>query len=296
MNRMNRREFLGALEAGVGVPMGEKSALAAGPRSPTDRVALGKSGVTASFVGIGTGMRGGGGKRQSNHTRMGQEAFTKLVRHAFDSGINFFDVADLYGTQPFLRNALQGIPREKYVIQSKIWFRPKGLPDVTTSAKVAVERFLKELGTDYIDNVLLHCTTDPDWTDKLRTMMDELAASKEKGRIRAHGTSCHSLAAMQTAAASSWVNVQFARINHKGASMDGKPEEIAALLKQMRAAGKAVIGMKIFGEGKFQTIEDREASLRFVIGEKCIDAMMIGFEKPEQIDETLKQLAAVLKA
>jgi hypothetical protein len=101
---------------------------------------------------------------------------------------------------------------------------------------------------------------------------------------------------MQTAATTPWVNVQFARINHTGASMDGKPEEIAALLKQMRAAGKAIIGMKIFGEGKFQTLEEREASLRFVIGQKCVDAMIIGFEKPEQIDETLKQLANVLKA
>jgi len=167
---------------------------------------------------------------------------------------------------------------------------------VTTSAKEAVERFRKELGVDYIDSVLLHCTTEPDWTDKLRAMMDELAAEKEKGRIRAHGTSCHSLAAMQASAASPWVNVQFARINHKGVNMDGKPEEIAALLKQMRAAGKAVIGMKIFGEGKFQSLEEREASLRFVIGQRCMDAMIIGFEKPEQIDETLKQLAAVLKA
>ncbi|MCX7824815.1 MAG: aldo/keto reductase [Verrucomicrobiae bacterium] len=295
MNRMNRREFIGTLVAGLATAAGPHPALAA-PRSPTDRVPLGKTGVLASFVGLGTGMRGGGGKRQSNHTRMGQKAFTRLARHAFDSGINFFDVADLYGTHPFLRDALKGVPREKYVIQSKIWFRPKGLPDVTTSAKEAVERFRKELGVDYIDIVLLHCTTEPDWTDTLRAMMDELSAEKEKGRIRAVGTSSHSFAAMQTAASSPWVNVQFARINHKGVNMDGKPEEIATLLKRMRAAGKAVIGMKIFGEGKFQTLEEREASLRFVVTQKCVNAMIIGFEKPEQIDETLKQLVAVLKA
>ncbi len=292
---MNRREFVGTMIAGATVAIAEK--VMAGeekkPRSPTERVALGKTGIKASLVGIGTGMRGW--MRESNHTRMGKEAFTSLVRHAYDSGINLFDVADLYGTHGFLRDALKGIPREKYVIQSKIWWQPQGLPEHVKDAKQAVERFRQELGSDYVDSVLLHCTTDGTWTGDLRPMLDYLEEAKDKKIVRSHGTSCHSLAALQTSAASKWVDVQLARINHKRSHMDGSPEEIAALLKQMRAAGKGVIGMKIFGEGSFKTPEEREASLRFVLGQQCVDAMIIGFEKPEQIDETLKMVERILK-
>lgn len=261
-------------------------------RSPTEQVTLGKTGIKASFVGIGTGMRGW--MRQSNHTRMGKEAFIALIRHAYDNGITFFDTADLYGTHPFLRDALKGIPREKIVIQSKIWFGPMGLPEPVTDARRALDRFRQELGTDYIDIMLLHCTTSPTWTDDLRPMLDALEEARQKKVIRAHGTSCHSLPALKTSQASPWVQVQLARINHRGTAMDGKPEEIAELLRQMRSAGKGVIGMKIFGEGRFLTPQEREESLRFVVAQRCVDNFIIGFEKPEQIDETLGMLKQIL--
>jgi len=289
---MNRREFLTTLLAGA--TLGQRAWAQAAERSPTERVPLGKTGLKASLVGLGTGMRGW--MRQSNHTRMGQEAFTSLVRHAYDHGINLFDTADLYGSHTFLRDALKGIPRDQVVIQTKIWWQPKGLPEQVTDAKAAVERFRQELGTDYLDIVLLHCTTAASWPSDLRPMVDGLAEAKAKGLIRAHGASCHSLAALKASADSKWVDVQFARVNHKGTKMDGKPEDIAALLRAMRADGKAVIGMKIFSEGQFQTPEDREASLRFVLGQNCVDSMIIGFEKPEQIDETLRQMAAIRMA
>ncbi|MGQ9486839.1 MAG: aldo/keto reductase [Armatimonadota bacterium] len=252
MHSITRRQFISTMLAGAGgvllnsvVDTQQKPPV----RSPTEQVTLGKTGIKASFVGIGTGMRGW--MRQSNHTRMGKEAFIALIRHAYDSGITFFDTADLYGTHSFLREALKGIPREKIVIQSKIWFRPTGLPEQVTDAKHAIDRFRQELGTDYIDSVLVHCTTDATWTDDLRPMLDALEEARQKKIIRAHGTSCHSLPALKTSQASPWVQVQLARINHRGTAMDGKPEEIAELLRQMRAAGKGVVGMKIFERADF---------------------------------------------
>lgn len=295
MQPMTRREFLGTVLAGAGGMLLDTVTEAQQKppvRSPTERVTLGKTGIKASFVGIGTGMRGW--MRQSNHTRMGKEAFISLIRHAYESGITFFDTADLYGTHPFLRDALKGIPREKVVIQSKIWFGAMGLPEPVTDARSALDRFRQELGTDYIDIVLLHCTTSPTWTDDLRSMLDALEEARQKKIIRAHGTSCHSLPALKTSQASPWVQVQLARINHRGTAMDGKPEEIADLLRQMRAAGKGVIGMKIFGEGRFLSPQEREESLRFVVAQRCVDSFIIGFEKREQIDETLGMLKQIL--
>lgn len=293
MTRVNRRQFISTLIAGAGGVLLEGIAQAHKPApSPTAQTTLGKTGIKASLVGIGTGVRGW--MRQSNHTRMGKEPFIALIRHAYDSGITFFDTADLYGTHPFLRDALKGIPREKITIQTKIWFGHMGLPERVTDALQAVDRFRQELGTDYIDIVLLHCTTSGTWTTELRPMMDALEEARRRKIVRAYGTSCHSLPALQASESSPWVQVQLARINHRGTAMDGKPEDIAALLRRMRSAGKGVIGMKIFGEGRFQSAQEREESLRFVLAQRCVDNFIIGFEKPEQIDETLGMLRRIL--
>ncbi|MFA0740516.1 MAG: hypothetical protein DFNUSKGM_000623 [Candidatus Fervidibacter sacchari] len=158
MADLNRREFLKQVASiGVGTTLLEKTqAVDEQTSPPIPQVVLGKTGIKVSLVGLGTGMRGW--MRQSNHTRMGYPAFERLVKHAYERGINFFNTADLYGTHTFLRDAPKGIPREKFVIQTKIWFMPQGLPEVVTDAKAAVDRFRKELDTDYIDIVLLHCT------------------------------------------------------------------------------------------------------------------------------------------
>lgn len=295
MHSITRRQFISTMLVGAGgvllnsvVDTQQKPPV----RSPTEQVTLGKTGIKASFVGIGTGMRGW--MRQSNHTRMGKEAFMRLIRHAYDRGITFFDTADLYGTHTFLRDALKGIPREKIVLQSKIWFGPMGLPERVTDAKQALDRFRQEIGTDYIDSVLLHCTTSSTWLADLRPMVDTLEEARQKGVIRAHGTSSHSLPALRVSQDSPWVQIQLARINHRGTAMEGGPEEIAALLRQMRASGKGVVGMKIFGEGRFLTLQEREESLRFVTAQHCVDNFIIGFEKPEQIDETLGMLKRIL--
>lgn len=299
MSQLSRRDFVGASLAGAGALLagGLTGAAAAAaptwPTSPTALVPLGQSGVKVSFVGLGTGVHGW--NRSSNATRGGQEKFTRLVRYALDHGVTFMDVADLYGTHPMLKIALAGVPRDKYQIQSKIWWDKGGVPQPTTNATEAVERFLLELGTDHLDTVLLHCTSSATWPGDLERHRDELDKCKQRGLIRAHGTSCHSFKALQASLNSPWVDVQLARANHKRVIMDESPDTIATHLGQMRQAGKGVVGMKIFGEGKLRTPEEREASLKWHAEHKCVDAMVIGFEKPEHIDETMGMLERVLK-
>ena len=293
MDPINRRDFMGQILVGASAAaLAVRTANAAPLKSAADRVVLGKSGIESSFLGLGTGMSGY--NRQSNHTRMGHEAFNALARHAYDRGLTLFDVADLYGTHPFLAPLIPEFGRDKITIQSKLWFNRRGLPEQVTDARAAVERFLKELGTDHLDNVLLHCTTSGNWLTELEDMVAALEQAKQDGLIRAHGTSCHSLAAMQASRDSAWSEIQLARINDVRSHMDGSPAEIAELLRGMRATGKGVIGMKIFGEGSIKTPEGRESSLRFVLREKAIDAMVIGFEKPSEIDETVGMIDRIL--
>ena len=286
--RIERREFLRRSIAGAGgLLLG--SALGAedkaGTVDPYATVTLGKTKLRVSRVCMGTGVSGSG--RQSNHTRMGKDKCQALIRGAFERGIRMFDLADLYGTHPFLIPALKSIPRDEFVIVSKIWWRPGGIPEPERpDADVVVERFLKELGTDYLDMVLLHCVESGKWPEELRRQMDILAKLKEKGTIRAHGVSCHSLAALEAAATEPWVDSVHARINPYGAKMDGPAEKVAPLLEKLRKAGKGVVGMKIMGEGTFRDDEEKkDSSIRYVLGLGCVDVLNVGFEKAAEIDD-----------
>jgi aryl-alcohol dehydrogenase-like predicted oxidoreductase len=288
--KIKRREFLkhsalglGSVLAGVGYSTAQEAKV--GSYDPFETVTLGKSKLKVSRFCLGTGVHGG--NRQSNATRMGKDKFEELIRGAHERGIGMFDLADLYGTHPFLLPALKGIPRDKLTIVTKIWFRPGGIPDAERpDANVVVQRFLKEIGTDYIDLVLLHCVESATWPEELRKQMDLLAGLKDKGMIRAHGVSCHTLAALEAAAAEPWVDSVHARINPYGMSMDGPPEKVVPVLKKLHAAGKGVVGMKIIGEGRLRHDEEkRDASARFVLGLGCVDVLNIGFEKVEEIDD-----------
>jgi aryl-alcohol dehydrogenase-like predicted oxidoreductase len=285
-----RREFLKRSALGVGgVLAGLTAPRATEPKSgnfdPYEPVILGKSGLKVSRFCLGTGVHGG--KRQSNHTRMGKEKFEALVQGAHERGVGLYDLADLYGTHPFLIPALKGIRRDSYAIVSKIWFRPGGIPDAERpDADIVVQRFLKEIGTDYIDLVLLHCVESGNWPTELRKQMDILAKLKEKGQIRAHGVSCHSIDALEAAANEPWVDSVHTRINPYGMSMDGPVEKVVPVLKKLHDAGKGVVGMKIIGEGRLRNDDEkRDASARFVLGLGCVDVLNIGFEKVEEIDD-----------
>lgn len=262
---------------------------------PYERVALGNTGLKFSRFCMGTGVRGG--NRQSNHTRMGKEKLEALFNGAYDRGVRWFDLADLYGTHPYLIPALRTMPRDQYGVISKIWFRPGGIPEKERpNADVVVERFLKELGTDYIDLVLLHCVTSAKWNEELTQQMELLAKLRQKGLIRAHGVSCHSLEALQTAAREPWVQSVHARINPYGDSMDGKVEQVVPVLKEIKAAGKGVVAMKIVGEGKYRNDEEKlNHAARFVMELGCVDLLNIGFEKAEEIDDFASRVRKVEK-
>jgi len=258
------------------------------------QVSLGKTGITMSRVGLGTGMKGR--NRQSDQTKLGFEKLVGLFRHCYDRGVNLFDMADLYGSHLYCREALRSIPREKVTIQTKLWWRydSKKPAELSVehrykSAKTAIDRFRHEIATDYLDIVLLHCLVKPDWAEEMKPYMDALLEAKEKGQIKAVGVSCHNWGAMQTAVELPWVDVMLARINADQVKMDATPEEVVALLKKARAKGKGVIGMKIYGEGAL--VHKKEECIKFAQSNGATDAMIVGAVSPEEVDETLSLVA-----
>ena len=174
------------------------------PVDPFQIITLGKTGITTTLLGMGTGFSGG--NRSSNITRAG--VAESLIRQAYEKGIRFFDCADSYGTHPFAAAALKGMPRDNYTLGTKMWVTAGGIPEKERpDAEIVIDRFRKELNTDYLDLVQLHCMTAVGWTDEEKRFMDGLENLKAKKIIRAHGVSVHSYEALEAAADSQWVDV-----------------------------------------------------------------------------------------
>jgi predicted aldo/keto reductase-like oxidoreductase len=301
-SKLTRRQFLSAtLAAGAGtVLLGRSSApLSFGPSplpdNPFRLVTLGKSGIKTTLLGMGTGFSGY--NRSSNITRAG--VAESLIRQAYEKGIRFFDCADSYGTHKFAASALKGVPRENYVLSSKMWVSEGGIPEPERpDADIVIDRFRKELNTDYIDIVQIHCMTDGKWTDRQKRQMDILENLKAKKVIRAHGVSVHSMEALEASAESSWVDVIHVRINPFGESMDNKDASVVApVIEKLHKAGKGVIGMKLIGNGKFRNDSEKiDASLKYVLGLGTVDMIIIGFELPEQIDNYIGRVEKVINS
>lgn len=299
MDSMNRRDFLTrTTTVAVGLSLGARvladpavqtrPSAGKAPLKAADQVVLAKTGIKTSRLSIGTGTKGGSEQKQQ-----GVEGMVKLFRSALDEGVRWWDVADMYKSHPYVKAALKEIKRDQVTITSKTWCREKTGNEARDKVVEDVKRFRDEMGTDYIDIVLLHCMEDPAWPTKLRPAMDALSEMKEKGWVRAVGCSCHSFEALKAAADEPWVEVDLARINPFATLMDVKKAEevsrVEAVLKTMHERGKAVYGMKILGEGQFKG-ERIEESLRFALSKPYLSGFTIGFSKPEQITDIARRI------
>jgi len=241
----------------------------------SDTIVLGQTGIRTSRLAMGTGTVGFGGR--SNQTQLGLKGLSGLLLNGYENGLRFFDAAEAYGSHPHVAEALKHIPRDKVVVLTKTWARdPK-------TARADLDRYRRELGTDYLDVCLMHCLTEGDWTERYRGVMDVFSEAKQKGIIRAHGCSCHSIEALRAAAKSPWVEVDLARINPIGSHMDADPATVISVLKEMKASGKGVIGMKILGQGDLRNRQDE--AIKYALSLGVLDAFTIGAEsKGEQED------------
>jgi aryl-alcohol dehydrogenase-like predicted oxidoreductase len=284
---MRRRDFLkhGVMAGGIAVAglEGMPRDLLADEKKKyaQDIVTLGNTGIKVSRLAQGTGTRGF--SKSSNQTRkLGIEGLAKLLRTGVDDGLTFWDCADSYGSHPHVREALAGVRREKVVIMTKSW------ADTEVQMKSDLDRFRKELNTEYIDILLLHCMMDADWPRKKEGAMAALTEAKAKGIVRTHGVSCHTLGALQTAAATDWVEVDLARLNPVGAYMDADPATVVGVLKQMKAKGKGIIGMKILGQGEMRNRVDE--ALQYALAQPVIDCFTIGAENVAELQDLIKRI------
>jgi len=291
-NHLSRRQFLERSVAAASALLVPAAAWArpeaAAKRTAVDQVALGKTGLKLSRLGMGTGSDSG----NIQHA-LGQENFNTLVHYAYDQGITYFDCAQSYKTFDWIGGAIKGLPREKLFIQSKVPGKPE-------EVLATIDRHRKVFDTDYVDSMLIHCMVKDRWTDEWKRIMDAFNEAQEKKWILAKGVSCHSLPALRTATVSPWTQVHLVRVNPQCRHIDGMDESweksgkdlspVLAELKEMHAKGRGVIGMKIIGNGEFVKAEDREKSIRFAVSRPELDAIVIGFKSKAEIDEGIKRV------
>jgi aryl-alcohol dehydrogenase-like predicted oxidoreductase len=288
---MRRREFLhhtacaaGAISLHASAFARHALALAPLPRKfrASDTVTLGKTGIQTSRLAMGTGTVGSG--HHSHQTALGVKGLSDLLLNGYDHGLRFFDSADSYGSHPHVAEALKHVPRDKVTVLTKTWARDPA------TARADLDRFRRELGTDHIDICLMHCLTEDNWAERYKGVMDVLSEAKEKGIIRAHGCSCHSIEALRAATKSPWVEVHLVRINPVGAYMDAAPDTVVGVIREMRAAGKGIIGMKILGQGELRHRQDE--ALNFALGLNLLDAFTIGAESQSEQEDLIRRIAA----
>ncbi len=295
MVRSSRRDFLKTgVAATVLSGIGGGAGFAQTKRSATDWVTLGKSNVKVTRLAFGTGTFSGRVQRE-----LGQQEFTRLVRYAYDRGIRFFETAESYHEMPeMLAIALKGVPRDSYRLMMKYSTPASGDP------APKIDQYRKQLGTEYIDILLLHCLRPPTWSSDYASLQDGFSEAQQKKIILARGASVHGLPALRTFPGNQWLEIAMIRMNHNGTKMDtpemrdadapGNVDEVVAHTKQVHAQGMGVISMKLCGEGRFTRAEDRDAAMKFAMNLGCVDSVTIGFKNTAEIDEAIERMSRVM--
>ena len=296
--KYSRRHFIRTATTGVGAVILYSCFPEKENHDPYELVEIGKTGIKTTHLAMGTGIRGG--NSQSNLTRLGHEQAVQFVREIYERGVRMFDMADSYGTHACVSEALKIYPRHDYTLFTKM--APRRRPSAEgerpgEETEAEVKRFLDELQTDYIDGLQLHgWAFSGDWNTVYSDYLTAFDKLKERGIIRAHGLSSHSLDAVKTAVNESWVDAMHVRFNAYGVNMDDKTENVAPVVKQLHQAGKGVIAMKVFGEGVFANSDElRDGSLRFVLQSGDVDILTIGMDKISDIIDTEGRIRNVSK-
>jgi hypothetical protein len=267
------------------------------PFRADDVVTLGRSKLRASRQSLGLG-----DGKADGFQKLGQAGFNRLIRHALDKGVRYFDL--LPGpAHEMLGVALKGVPRERYALVTN--FRH---PEEQNPARM-FERFLQELQTDYLDAVLVGAILTKDWATegKWAERRELLSAAKQAGRVKAHGVSVHGWEALRSIATDPWVELALVSCNHKGTWMDGPPgkktTEIerrdlsAPLIADIHAAGIGTAGMKIFSHSGYRDAKDpaeeRLSAIRYVLSRGSIDTLPIMCQSIQEIDEVAAMINQV---
>lgn len=203
----------------------------------------------------------------------------RLIRYALEQGVTLLDTAELYGTYPHIRAALEGY-------RGEVAIATKTHAVTAAEARAHVEKALRELGRERLEIVHLHGARLADPFVERAEVLEALLELREAGRIGQVGLSTHYIAAVRKAAAHPEVAVIHPLINRHGMGiLDGGAEEMAAAIAEAARAGKGVYAMKALAGGNL--IGEARASLAYVLGLEGVAAVAVGMLSTEEIEANL---------
>lgn len=150
-------------------------------------VELGSSGIEVSRFCLGC-MSFGDPASKMHVWTLNPEESEKIIRHALDLGVNFFDTANTYSagtSEEYLGRAIKNnVPRDKVIIASKVYFNEGHLSKEAINREI--EGTLERLGTSYLDLYIIHRF---DYSTPIEETMEALDGLVKAGKVRALGAS-----------------------------------------------------------------------------------------------------------
>lgn len=148
---------------------------------------LGNTDISVSRICVG-GMSFGKASSDFHEWTLNEEDSKKMVKHAMDLGINFFDTANQYShgtSEEYLGKAIKSLTkRENVVIGTKVYFNEGKLSSKAINREI--DGSLKRLGTDYVDLYIIHRF---DYSTPIEETMQALHNLVKSGKVRALGAS-----------------------------------------------------------------------------------------------------------
>ncbi|HEU0167155.1 MAG TPA: aldo/keto reductase [Chloroflexota bacterium] len=147
---------------------------------------LGRTGLRVSLAGLGSG----GASQLGQSYGLSRADSHKIVRRALDLGVNTFDTGKYSDSESLIGEALDGVPRDSYVINTK--FLPRGddgQPTTVEGMRAQVEESLRRLRTDHVDVLMIHGVSAAVYDAAVERYMPELQKLQREGKMRFIGIS-----------------------------------------------------------------------------------------------------------
>lgn len=198
---------------------------------------LGNSGIEVSRLCLGC-MSFGDTASQMHVWTLDPEQSEKIIRHALDLGINFFDTANCYSagtSEEYLGRAIKkNVARDKVVLASKVYFNDGKLSKAAIAREI--DGTLRRLGTDYLDLYIIHRF---DYETPVEETMEALDALVKAGKVRALGASAmygYQFYTMQLAARDNGFTPFVSMQNHYNPLYREDERELIPICRQMNVA------------------------------------------------------------
>jgi predicted aldo/keto reductase-like oxidoreductase len=230
----------------------------------------------------------------------------KLVRHAYDSGVCYFDTAISHtssDSQAIIGKAVKDV-RDNVFVTTKVDFWDLSKPDGTIT-KVdkgevtrQVEMNLQALQSDYIDAILIHGTPGVEQmtVEQCMEVQDELAKARDKGLVRFVGFSAHhyfdkGLALISTGKVDlCMLAYGYLPRGHSRLFSPRTTELRNACLAKAHELQMGVVAMKVLGAGMLGGFGKKElerlpgAAIRYILQDDRVHMLTIGMRRPAEID------------